>query len=132
MDVGQGVRRGTRYRDRPGGLALLFLSSVGDPACRHEGDGEGDGEKDQRPGIALHRVGEGGGVSLSSGLAYRAGLAFGRVEEAATHAGKSAPDALLDPGADLPADDLGVHVLAKIPHVRGHAAPDLEHLPFYA
>src|SRR5215213_568348 len=64
MDVGQGVRRGTRYRDRPGGLALLFLSSVGDPACRHEADGEGDGEDDQGSGVALHGVGEGGGVSL--------------------------------------------------------------------
>src|SRR5215216_2607577 len=59
-------------------------------------------------------------------------LAAGRVTESFSQATQSSPYAVLDPGAELLAYYLGVHVLAKVPNVRSHAAPDLEHLPFYA
>src|SRR5215218_1786133 len=46
-------------RARPRRALLVSLSSVGDLARSHQGGGEGDGEQDQGPRVALYGVGEG-------------------------------------------------------------------------
>ena len=42
------------------------------------------------------------------------------------------PDAFFDLCRGPLHDNLGLGVLLEVPDVRRHAAPDLEHLPFYA
>src|SRR5215212_5843154 len=127
VDVGQGARR----RTRPRSFALL-LSPVGDLTRRHEGGGEDDGEHYQRPRVAPDGVGDGGRVPLPAGLADGVGLAPRRVDQAPPRAGDVPLYAVPELHADLLADDLWVDVLAKVPHVPGHARPDLEHLSLYA
>src|SRR5215208_4763491 len=47
-------------------------------------------------------------------------------------ADQGTPYASFDLRRDPLGDDRGLGVLLEIPNVRRHAAPDLEHLPFYA
>src|SRR5215210_5671463 len=114
------------------GTALLFLSSVGDSAHGHQGDGQADGKQDQGPRVALHGVREGRRVPLPARLTDHLRLATGRFLEALAEADCGVPQAFFDPRRDPLRDDRRLGVLLEVANVRGHAAPDLEHLPFYA
>src|SRR5829696_7377386 len=117
----------------PGTAPLrLFHPSVGDPAHRHQGNGQADGEHDQWPGIALDGVRERRRVPLSASLTDHLRLAAGRLLQALAETDQGVPGAVPDPGGSPFRYDLGLHVLLEVPHVRAHAAPDLEHLPLYA
>src|ERR687883_345107 len=79
-------------------------------------------------------TGPGGTVLYSSSprLAEHLRLAAGRVLQALAETDQGLPGAVPDPVGGPLRYYLGLHVLLEVPHVRAHAAPDLEHLPFYA
>src|SRR5215208_412285 len=114
------------------GTAPLILSSVGDLAHGHQGDAQADGQEDQRPRIALNGVRQGCRVPLPACLPDHLRLTTGRFPEALAKADQGTPYASFDLRRDPLGDDRGLGVLLEIPNVRRHAAPDLEHLPFYA